>query len=173
MRVQARITLPAALRPTIDAARVRWNPEIATGNPAHVTIVYHDEAPDPALLRARLERACRSVTPFALRLGAVRRFDPPVMGAFLAVADPTEGIAKLRARVLESPFRARERFGLHVTLLHPAQGDRLAEAWPGLASLSDAGSFVAERVDVVASAGGETKVLASFELVPDPTTTKE
>jgi 2'-5' RNA ligase len=172
MRVQARITLPAALRTAIDAARVRWNPEIATGNPAHVTIVYDDEAPDPTLLRARLERACRSVAPFPLRLGAVRRFEPPVIGAFLVVADATDGIAKLRAHVLESPFRARERFGLHVTLLHPAQGDRLGEAWPALSSLSDAGSFPAERVDVVAAAAVETQVLASFELT-HPTTTKE
>lgn len=156
--------MPETLRTAIDAARVRWNPEIATGNPAHVTIVYDDEAPDPTLLRERLERACRSVAPFALHLGDVRRFEPPVIGAFVAVADPTDGIAQLRARVLEAPFRARERFGLHVTLLHPALGDRLAQAWPALSSLSDAGSFVAERVDVVATARIETKTLASFEL---------
>lgn len=164
MRVQARITLPETLRTAIDAARVRWSPEIAVGNPAHVTIVYEDEARDAALLQTRLERACRTIAPFALRLGDVRRFESPVSGAFLAVEDATGGIAKLRRSVLESPFRARERFGLHVTLLHPAHGDRLAEAWPALSSLADAGSFAVERVDLVAAARVETKSLASFQL---------
>jgi hypothetical protein len=61
VRVQARVTLPEALRARIDAVRMRWNPEVAAGNPAHFTIIYHDEAPDPAVLRARLEHACRKV----------------------------------------------------------------------------------------------------------------
>ena len=38
----------------------------------------------------------------------------------------------------------RQRFGLHVTLLHPGQGERLAQAWPELSSVQGEASF---RVD--------------------------
>ena len=164
MRVQARITLPDDLRNAIDAVRMRWNPELARGNPAHVTIVYHDEAPDPALLRSRLERACRITPPFRLSLGAVEKFAAPVSGAFVAVEDPTRGVERLRRHLLAPPFSARERFGLHVTLLHPAHGDRLAEAWPELASLRRPVSFVAERVDLISGSAAETETLVSLPL---------
>ena len=164
MRVQARITLPEDLRADIDAARMRWNPELASGNPAHVTIVYHDEAPDPALLRSRLEHACRITAPFRLSLGAVESFAAPVSGAFVAVEDPTRGVEQLRRHVLAPPFSARERFGLHATLLHPAHGHRLAEAWAELESLRRRSSFVAERVDLISGRGAETETLVSLTL---------
>lgn len=162
--VQARISLPDPVCAAIDGLRMRWNPEVATGNPAHVTIVYHDEAPDPDLLRVRLERACRLAAPFPLHLGAVRRFPAPVSGAFVEVADPTGAVEDLRRAVLAPPFSRRARFGLHVTLLHPAQGDRLAEAWPELARFACAGSFEAGRVELVGGARGASETLAALEL---------
>jgi hypothetical protein len=164
MRVQARITLPEAARSEIDALRVRWNPELVTGNPAHVTVVYHDEAPDVELLRARLERACRTIAPFALALGTAARFPPPELGIHLAVADPTDAVGELRRRVLAPPFQGRERFGLHVTLLHPAFGARTAEAWPALSSVRRPDSFRIERIDVVTGTGAATETLESFPL---------
>jgi hypothetical protein len=55
MRIQARITLPRTTRGTIDAARMLWNPEIASNNPAHVTVVYHGaRLPDQGAAEARL-----------------------------------------------------------------------------------------------------------------------
>lgn len=164
MRIQARITLPAPLRDPIDALRMRWNPEVATGNPAHLTIVYHDEAPDEDLLQARLAAACRVATPFRLVLGGVERFAEPDAGAFLAVSDPEGGVARLRCAVLVPPFTARARFGLHVTLLHPAHGHRLEDAWPALSELGGAAEFVADRVDVIAGRGADTQTLASLAL---------
>lgn len=166
-RVQARIPLPESARGAIDALRMRWNPEVATGNPAHVTVVYHDEAPDPDLLRARLADACRVIAPFLLELGAVSRFAEPAAGAFLTVADPTGGVEALRRRVLAPPFAARARFGLHVTLLHPAQGARLAEAWAELSSVRGPAGFVAERVDLITGVGAETKTVAALDLAAE------
>jgi hypothetical protein len=159
-----RIPLPDPVRAAIDALRMRWNPEVATGNPAHVTVVYHDEAPDAALLRARLERACRLVERFRLELGSVRRFPAPASGAFVQVVDPAGGVERLRRDVLAPPFSQRARFGLHVTLLHPAQGGRLDEAWPHLAPFRAAASFVAERVELIAGERGATETLATLEL---------
>src|SRR4029450_617339 len=51
-RGQVRVTRPGALREQVDAIRARWNPELVPRNPAHATVIYHDEAQDPALLRA-------------------------------------------------------------------------------------------------------------------------
>lgn len=168
-RVQARITLPDAARRALDAARMRWNPEVATGNPAHLTVVYHDEAPDVPLLRERLAEAVREVEPFELVVGAPHRFSPPAAGAFLAVSDPSGGVARLRERVLRPPFRARERFGLHVTLLHPAQGERLAAAWPELSALASPGAFAVRVIELISGAGPATATLASFALATGAT----
>ena len=164
VRVQARITLPDDLCGAIDAARMRWNPELASKNPAHITIVYHDEAPDPGLLRSRLERVCRGTAPFALCLGAVEKFSETESGACIKVADPTGGVEKLRRAILAPPFTARAWFGLHVTLLHPTYGFRLAEAWLELPSLQSGASFVAERIDLITGIGPATETLVSLTL---------
>jgi 2'-5' RNA ligase len=164
VRVQARITLPESLREGIDAARLRWNPEVATGNPAHVTVVYHDEAPDLPTLRERFEEASRELPPFELIVGLPRPFPPPVVGAFLEVSDPSRSVEELRRRILRRPFQARPRFGLHVTLLHPAQGERFAEAWPSFFSLQAVGAFPVRSIELVSGSGAKTEILAVFEL---------
>ena len=164
MRVQARITLPEQVRASIDAARERWNPELASNNPAHVTVVYHDEAPNADLLQSRLAHACRSLSEFPLLLGSVERFSAPDSGAFIGVIDPSGGARRLRELVLSPPFEARARFGLHVTLLHPAYGFRLSQAWPDLCSIRAPASFAVERIDLVAGVGPTTITLSSCRL---------
>lgn len=99
--------------------------------------------------------------PFSLRLGSIERFPEPVLGAFLSVADPAGGIERLRSCVLGPPFSRRTRFGLHLTLLHPAQGVRLQEAWEDLSSLRIESSFVANRVELIAGVGAETRTLGT------------
>jgi 2'-5' RNA ligase len=147
--VQARITLPADVRRDIDVLRTRWNPERAAGNPAHVTVVYHDEAPDPLLLADRLRAAAREIAPFRLTFGPVARFPEPVRGAYLPVVDPTGGVAAIREALLAPPFTRRGRFGLHVTLLHPDQGARLESAWAALSALPDPGAFEVTELQLV------------------------
>jgi 2'-5' RNA ligase len=164
VRVQARITLPEALRAPIDALRMRWNPEAATDNPAHATLVYHDEATDPELLRARLEAVCETTAPFRVELGGAAEFRHPARGAFLKLADPSDAVRSLRRRLLAPPFEARTRFGLHVTLLHPAQGERLAEAWPAFAALERPGAFVVESIELIGGAGRAIETLARLAL---------
>ena len=164
MKVQARITLPADMRRGIDALRAEWNPERSAGNPAHVTITYQDEAPDPALLAERLRLAAAVTCPFSLVVGLARRFPEPVRGVYLAVTDPLGVVAAIRERVLTPPFTRRERFGLHITLLHPDQGVRLESAWPTLAELPPVGRFDVTELQMV---GPDNAVLAVFPLVGD------
>jgi 2'-5' RNA ligase len=161
VKVQARITLPADARREIDQLRTIWNPERATGNPAHITVAYQDEAPDPILLAERLQFAASRTPPFRLDIGAATRFPIPVRGAFLTIADPSNAVAAIRAFLLAPPFTQRERFGLHVTLLHPDQGARLETAWPAFAQLQTVDSFVVHEVQLV---GPENEVLATFPL---------
>lgn len=160
-RVQARITLPAGMREPIDALREKWGPEKAVGNPAHVTIAYHDEATDFGLLAERLRAAADAVPPFPLTLGPPARFPDPVRGAFLAVEDPTGGVDALRSRLLAPPFTRRSRFGLHVTLLHPDQGDRMEAAWPELSACPTGGSFEVTQVQLV---GASNQTVLSVRL---------
>ena len=161
MRVQARITLPLDIRCEIDSLRTKWNPERAAGNPAHITIAYHDEAPDPSLLMERLRIAAARVALFRLALGLAKPFPEPDRGVFLDVSDPTGGVAAIREILLGPPFTRRARFGLHVTLLHPDQGGRLEHAWPDLSSLTELGTFEVTELQMVGS-GQET--LAVFRL---------
>lgn len=164
MKVQARITLPPGVRREIDRVRVACNPERADGNPAHVTVVYHDEAPDPMLLAERVRLAAARTRRFRLVVGPVARFPAPVGGAFFVVADPTGGVASVRDGVLAPPFTRRERFGLHVTLLHPEQKERLDEWWPSFTGLQPVGEFEVTEIEVV---GPDNAVVAVFPLAPD------
>jgi hypothetical protein len=47
---------------------------------------------------------------------------------YLSVIDPSGAVSATRAVVLAPPFTRRERFGLHVALLHPDQGERTEAA---------------------------------------------
>lgn len=164
MKVQARITLPADVRQEIDRLRALWNPERATGNPAHLTVAYQDEAPDPVLLAERLRRVAAQTVPFLLMVGPVTRFPGPAGGAYLAVVDPCDRIAAIRAEVLAPPFTRRERFGLHVTLLHPEQGSRTESAWLAFEGLSLVGGFEVTELQLV---GPDNSVLAVFPLATE------
>lgn len=165
MKIQTRITLPPDVRREIDRVRMACNPERAAGNPAHVTVAYQDEAPDPALLAERLHGVAARTRPFRLAVGQAGRFPPPARGAFPAVADPAGAVAAIRAQVLAPPFTRRERFGLHVTLLHPDQGERLESAWAAFAALPPAGEFEVTAIELV---GPDNAVLAVFPLAQRP-----
>lgn len=149
LREQVRITLPGALREEVDAIRGRWNASLVPGNPAHATIVYHDEADDPVLLRKRLAEAAARIAPFELEIGAARRFRAPAVGVYLAASDPSGTVDRLRSAVLAPPFTPRRRLTLHVTLLHPAFGSRLDAAWPELEPLRLDRRFVVEGLELL------------------------
>jgi 2'-5' RNA ligase len=144
-----RITIPEPLRAAVEPVRMKWNPEKAAGNPLHVTIIYHDEAPDAGLLMTRLRAAIAELSPFTIELGPARRFPPPDQGVFLSVTDASGAVDALRKRVLTPPFTPRARFGLHATILHPSAGDRLTAAWPQIEALPALGRTLIDEVQVI------------------------
>lgn len=147
--LQARVTLPDELQRRIAPLRERWNPERALGNPAHVTIVYQDEASDADLLEARLRATACNLTPFELSVDGPARFPDPARGAFLRVSDLTNAISFVRYEVLRPPFAPRRRFGLHVTVLHPDQRQRFDEAWPEISKFPKLGTFLVSALQLV------------------------
>jgi 2'-5' RNA ligase len=164
MKIQSRITLPWEVRQDIDRLRETWNPERATGNPTHITVVYHDEAPDISVLTERLHAATARTAPFRLTVGTLNAFPPPVVGAYLSVIDEYNSVAMIRDLVLERPFTPRDRYGLHITLLHPDQGTRLETAWPAFESLPAVGSFIVTELQLV---GPDQSVMMTFPLMGD------
>lgn len=163
-RAQVRITLPEAFRATIDPLRRKWIPEHAIGNPAHLTIIYHDEAPDLDLLMTRLLTALSCRSAFPLELGLAQKFPDSVRGAFLNLLDPTGGVSGIREIILTPPFSERVRFSLHATILHPSHGDRLNEAWPDIRNLPALGRFIVDEVQVV---GSSNHTIATIRLAGD------
>lgn len=167
-RIQARIPLPPALVAAFDPIRRRWSPLHARGNPAHVTLAYQDEAPDPHLLRERLRHEAVRTACFVLAVGRVRRFALPAAGAYLEVADPGGHVSGFRARLLAPPFAPRERYAPHVTLVHPAESERLEEAWPELRAIAAHGRFVVDHLELVDTANtviGRFPLATSVRLV--------
>jgi hypothetical protein len=163
VREQVRVTLPGALRDEVDAIRTRINPELVPRNPAHATVIYHDEAPEPSLLRERLVAAAAALGPFELELLGARRFRAPAQGAYLAVRDPAGAVERLRRAVLTPPFTPRARLTLHVTLLHPAFGARLGGAWPELETLHFGRRFRVEGLELM-SGSRESLTCVSYAL---------
>jgi 2'-5' RNA ligase len=163
LREQIRITVPDALGAEVDAIRERINPELVRGNPAHATIVYHDELDDPGLLRERVAAAAAAQGPFDLELGAAQRFRPPALGAYLGVTDAAGIVARLREAILAPPATPRRRFMPHVTLLHPAFGSRLEAAWPGLEPLRFDRRFRVASIELI-SGNRETLTISSWPL---------
>jgi len=163
LREQVRITLPRAVGAEVDALRERFNPELVPGNPAHATIVYHDEIDDLALLRERVAAAAAALGPFELELGAARCFQPPARGAYLAVCDASSVVQTLRRVILAPPSTPRTRLALHVTLLHPAFGRRLEEAWPELESLRFERRFRVTSLELI-SGNRDAITIASYPL---------
>lgn len=159
--LQARITLPAGWREPVEEVRLRWNPEKATGNPAHLTVIYQDELASGELIRDRLMEAAGSVQPFQLHVGVAARFNAPDCGAYLSVTDPGASVAAFRNKALRQPSRPRARFGLHVTVLHPSQGGRLEEAWADISGIPELGAFQVDAIEIVDEAN---RVVESVKL---------
>jgi hypothetical protein len=118
-RHQVTIFLPEPVAGFVDEVRSTWDPEMARGIAAHVTLV-HDASP-PALMIERLRRAAVDVAAFRLELGAAARWEADEGGIYLEVRDVDGGIRTLRECVMLPPLGepAVTEYEPHVTIVHP------------------------------------------------------
>jgi hypothetical protein len=126
-RVQASLLLPDC--PSVELRRQRWNPELALKIPAHVTLIYDDEAPDGPLMIERLRNVCATVPAISLHLGRVAGFGSPPAGLF-AETQAGKEFETIRKHVLTPPFAPRSgTVTAHATILHPRYAPDAPNGW--------------------------------------------
>jgi GNAT superfamily N-acetyltransferase len=143
----ATIFLPPGVAGPVEAARRRWDPDMAAQIAAHVTLVYPHEVPSPDRLVERVRTAAAAVAPFRLRLGGLACLEHPENGVYLAVEDVDGGYRALRDAVLGPPFRPAV-VPPHVTLVHPRTSRRGRELWDSGADRHHEGEFTADQVAI-------------------------
>ena len=107
----------------IERMRCRWDPAMAAIAPAHVTVVYPEEASDEALLMQRLERQLAKVRSFPIDIRGAFCEDGGRGGVFLHAHDRVGTLTGVKCGLLTPPFTPTA-FPLHVTVVHPRTSDR-------------------------------------------------
>src|SRR5688572_14224584 len=95
----ATIFVAPGVAEVIEELRRTWDPRMAAQIPAHMTLVYPQEAPLVGLLVERLRDASAHALPFRLRLSGTDCFGRPEDGVYIQVDDIEGGYRKLRAAV--------------------------------------------------------------------------
>jgi 8-oxo-dGTP pyrophosphatase MutT (NUDIX family) len=161
------ILLPdGAVRSRVEPERSRWDPVMAGGVPAHVSVVYPEEVADFDGLLERARVVTRDRAGFHLDVREILRTEEP-HGVFvgLRVTDRTGGLAELRHALL-APGSTPLGIPPHVTVVHPRTSDRGDAAFAALRAVAVQGSFaVAELCWTETSPAGMT-VRERFELRP-------
>jgi 2'-5' RNA ligase len=159
----ATVFLPPEIASSIEAVRQEWDPDMATQIPAHVTLIYPNEAPRLDLLISRIGASCSTASPFRLRLGPMTCFERPERGVYVEVADIDGGYSALREEVLRPPFQGTA-FPPHATLVHPRTSNRGRELWQCERYQWSNQEFTAREVSITAFGGARWVVLMTFTL---------
>lgn len=116
----------------------------------HVTIVYPEEAPNVAVLRARLEAAALRIPPFPLRLGEVVAHEKkPARGVYHLIEDPVGLWSWLRDFLLAPPFVPLDVVA-HASITHPQTSSKARKAWKQLQGENPGLEFRVGEVHLVA-----------------------
>lgn len=148
----------------LEPLRKQWDPEMAAMIDAHVTVAYPEEAPDPAMLRARLAAAAERVPPFPLWLGpVVAHEDKPGRGVYHLVEDPVGVLGWLREFLLAPPFHPLDVVP-HATIVHPRTSTSGRKAFKELGGLDPRVEFRVGELHLTAFDGSRWQVAETFEL---------
>jgi 8-oxo-dGTP pyrophosphatase MutT (NUDIX family) len=154
------------VRDRVEPERARWDPTMAAGVPAHVSLVYPEEVADFDALLARAEAAARKQTGFPFDVREILRTDEP-NGVFvgLGVTDRTGAVPALR-RALLPPGSTPLGIPLHVTVVHPRTSDRGDAAFAALRDGVATGSFPVTELCWTETSIDGMQVRARFGLRP-------
>jgi hypothetical protein len=148
----------------LEALRRRWDPDMADQIAGHVTIAYRDEAPDLALLTARVEVAARRIPPFPLRLGEIVAHEAKASrGIYHLVDDPVGVWTWLREFLVAPPFVPLDVVP-HATIAHPRTALSLRRAWKVLAGSDPDIEFRVGELHLVAHDGERWVTADTFPL---------
>jgi len=152
------------IRAPIEALRTQWDPVMAAGVPAHVSVVYPEEITDEVLLLERATAATVGLRSFPLDIRGVVSAEES-RGVFLGVTDRTGVLADLKARLVAPPF-VSSGYPLHVTIVHPRTSDRGPQAFAALASDPISGSVTVTELAWTETSSAGMRVLRRFPLAP-------
>jgi 8-oxo-dGTP diphosphatase len=166
------IVLPdGPFRDAIEVMRTRWDPVMAAGVPAHVSVVYPEEITDEALLLQRAAVALEGLRSFPLDIRGVVSADESrgvvrgvVRGVYLGATDRAGVLTGLRQHLLTPPF-ASLGYPLHVTIVHPRTSRRGPDAFAALRSDPIAGSFIVSELRWTETSPEGMTALQGFELL--------
>jgi mutator protein MutT len=155
-----------AVRARVEPERSRWDPTMAAGVPAHVSVVYPEEVVDFDALLERARTATRDRTGFPLDVREILRTDE-AEGVFvgLRVTDRTGGLTGLRHALLPADATP---LGIppHVTVVHPRTSDRGDDAFRALGAAATAGSFLVTELCWTETSAAGMAVRERFPLRP-------
>ena len=152
----------------LEPLRQRWDPDRAAAIGGHVTIAYPEEAPDPVLLRARLEAAAGRIPPFPLRLGElVAHEGKPERGLHYLIDDPVGMWSWLREFVLAPPFAALDVVP-HATLVHPSAARSARKAFKAIGGDNPGIEFRVGALHLIDWHSGRWVETDTFELSRGP-----
>ncbi|WP_433795318.1 2'-5' RNA ligase family protein [Actinoplanes sp. CA-252034] len=166
MRRHLTILLAGPPATLLESRRQTWDPVMAAVVPAHVTLLYPEEAlirqpagptPRPEIRDGRpaqervleprqVEEPIAGTAPFRLRLGAIITLDEGQGGVFVAVQDVDGAWAHLRHRILGQAPGLTSGFPPHATIVHPRTSSRGPECWEALRGSSLSGEFTISEI---------------------------
>jgi 2'-5' RNA ligase len=149
-------------RHALEELRRTWDPEMARQIPAHITLIYPEEVPDPAELAAGARLAAARTAPFTIALGPPFHAGSPADGVFLHISDPEDGIGRFRTAAV--PAGQATAFPPHVTIVHPRTSRHGAQAWAELADIHFDARFTITEVAVTAYDGTRWPTLQTIPL---------
>lgn len=159
----ATIFVPPDLAEPLEVTRRQWDPDMAAVIPAHVTVVYPNEAPVRDVLVDRVRAAAARVAPFRLRLGPRACFGRPEDGIYVDVEDIDGGFGDLREAMLGAE-RRHVPYTPHVTILHPRTSRRGRELWDSGWSAPPSREFTVREVAITAFDGTRWPAVMTFAL---------
>jgi 8-oxo-dGTP pyrophosphatase MutT (NUDIX family) len=148
----------------IEAMRAEWDPSMAAGVPAHVSVVYPEEITGEGLLLGRVGEATAGFRSVPLDIRGVVSAEES-RGVFLGVTDRTGALTDLKSRLVAPPF-VHSGSPLHVTIVHPRTSDRSSEAFAALEHDPISGSVTVTELAWTETSSAGMRVLRSFPLAP-------
>jgi 2'-5' RNA ligase len=159
----ATIFLPPEVAAPLEIARRQWDPDMAAMIPAHVTVVYPNEAPSADVLADWVSATVARITPFRLRLGPRACFGRPEDGIYVDVDDIDGGYGDLREAMLGAE-RRHVPYTPHVTILHPRTSRHGRALWDSGWTAPPAREFTVREVAITAFDGVRWPAVMTFPL---------
>lgn len=157
-RVHCLAVVGGSLGREVEALRRVWDPRMAQGVPAHLTVAYPGELHSgDSSCRADLADAVRQVRPFRMRLREVVGVDEGRGGVVIRADDLDGGWSLARRRILGD--RPALRVDPHVTVAHPNTSHDPQAAWRALRTTTFERTFVVRELLVTRTRDHRVEIL--------------